>query len=113
MKEAPIEQRLRQRLEALGFKVLKLTCPGTVGVPDRMILRPKWSPGPPWFVECKQPGKAERPLQTAICNQWRARGLLVLDVCDSYERVDSIVAALLEKVDEDRSRFSVTMNEII
>jgi hypothetical protein len=95
MKEAPVEQRLKARLESLGFKVLKLTTPGHTGTPDRMIIRPKWAPGPPFFVECKAPGKPERLLQETIRKEWRASGLLVLDVCDSYERVEQIVEFLL------------------
>lgn len=96
MREAPIEQRLKERLERHGFSVVKLTCPGTNGVPDRMILRPTWSPGPPWFVECKAPKKTERRLQGIIRDQWRGRGMLVLDRCDCYDRVDQIVDDLLE-----------------
>lgn len=95
MKEAPVEQRLKTKLEAHGFKVLKLTTPGTNGVPDRMILRPTWSPGPPWFVECKRPGKTERRLQELVRDKWRARGVNVLDVCDTYERVDETLETLM------------------
>lgn len=102
MKETPVEQRLRQRLGAYGFKVLKLTCPGTVGVPDRMILRPKWSPGPPWFVECKRPRKEERLLQAAIRDEWRERGILVLDLCDSYERVEEIAQEIVSIANKER-----------
>lgn len=95
MKENPIEQRLRDKLTAHGFKVLKLTCPGTIGVLDRLILAPKWSPGPPWVVECKATGKTERRAQELIAIEWRERGVQVLARCDSYERVDEIVAYLL------------------
>ncbi len=94
MIEAPIEDRLKERLESIGFKVLKLVTPGNSGVMDRMILRPKWAPGPPYLVECKRPGKSERLLQEKVRDEWRERGCLVLDVCDSYERVDAIVADL-------------------
>lgn len=92
MIEAPVEDRLKERLESIGFKVLKLTTPGNSGVMDRMILRPKWAPGPPYFVECKRPGKSERLLQEKVRDEWRERGCSVLDVCDSYERVDAILA---------------------
>ena len=96
MLEASVEKRLKQRLEKYGFKVLKLTTPGASGTPDRMILRPSLFPGPPWFVECKRPGKTERRLQELVRDEWRARGLLVLDVCDSYERVETIVFELTQ-----------------
>lgn len=95
MKEAPVEERLKSRLERHGFKVLKLVTPGTNGTKDRIILRPLWSPGAPWVVECKRPGKSERRLQELVRDDWRKRGVLVLDVCDSYERVGDIELELL------------------
>lgn len=102
MKEAPVEDRLKTRLESYGFKVLKLVTPGHNGVMDRMILRPKWSPGAPWFVECKRPKKHERRLQEIVRDDMRARGCLVLDVCNSYGRVEEIVAELLAICDAER-----------
>lgn len=95
MKEAPVEKRLKQRLESVGFKVLKLVTEGTLGSPDRMILRPTWSKGPPFFVEVKRPSKTERRAQEVVRDQWRGRGALVLDVCDTYERVDEIYTQLM------------------
>lgn len=89
--EGKIEDRLVTELGKWGMQVVKLTCPGTAGVPDRMILRPTWSPGPPWFVECKAPGKSERRLQELVRDNWRARGMLILDKCDSLERMWEIV----------------------
>lgn len=95
MKESVVEKRLKTGLEAHGFKVIKLTCPGTNGVPDRLILRPKWSPGAPWVVEIKAPKLHERRLQEIVREDWRARGVLVLDMVDTPEKVDDLVAALL------------------
>lgn len=92
--EAVIESRLKRKLEAKGFKVLKLTTPGETGTPDRMILRPSWSPGPPWFIELKRPKKAERLLQSVIRDQWRKRGVLVLDMVNTQEQVDALVIQL-------------------
>lgn len=102
MKEAPVEKRLKTRLEGHGFKVLKLVTEGTSGAPDRMILRPKWSPGAPWVVECKRPKKTERLLQATVRDEWRKRGVLVLDVCDTYERVSEIETELLEICHRER-----------
>jgi hypothetical protein len=103
MKEKPVEERLKARLERYGFKVLKLTTPGTNGVPDRMILRPTWSPGAPYFVEIKRPGEKERRLQEIIRDEWRARGLIVLDVCDTYGRVNEIEAQLCAQCERERT----------
>ena len=90
MKEAPVEQRLKDRLESRGFKVLKLVTPGYSGTMDRLILMPLYKPGPPHFVECKRPSKTERRLQELVRDDWRKRGCQVLDVCDTYERVEDI-----------------------
>jgi hypothetical protein len=95
VKEAPVEQRLRTKLEAKGFKVLKLTTPGHNGTPDRLILRPTWSPGPPWVIEIKAPKKHERRLQELVRLDWRKRGVLVLDMVDTYEKVDALILHLL------------------
>lgn len=94
MKEAPVEQRLVDGLTALGFKVLKLTTPGTSGTPDRLILRPKWSPGPPWVIELKAPKKHEARLQELTRIEWRERGVLALDMVDTYEKVDNLIVLL-------------------
>jgi hypothetical protein len=76
--ESDIERKLKQLLEDEGFKVLKLYTPGHTGVMDRMILRPKYSPGAPMFVELKKDGKKLRPLQIAIGSDWIQRGCKVL-----------------------------------
>lgn len=102
MKEKPVEERLKERLERYGFKVLKLVTPGNNGTQDRLVLRPKWSPGPPIVVECKRPGKTERRLQELVRDEWRSRGVLVLDVCDSYERVETIVFDLMQQCRAER-----------
>jgi hypothetical protein len=95
MKEAAVEHRLVARLSAWGFKVLKLTTPGHNGTPDRLILRPTWAPGPPWVIELKRPGKHERRLQEIVRDEWRARGVLVLDMVNNYADVDALVAYLV------------------
>lgn len=100
--ESPIETRLRDKLTSLGFKVLKLTCPGTSHVPDRMILRPKWSPGPPWYIEMKATGKTERRAQELTREDWLERGVLVLDPVDSYDEVDDLVSRLFSICQAER-----------
>lgn len=97
MLEKTVELRLK-RLEGMGFKVLKLRTPGVSGVPDRMILRPKYAPGPPMFVELKAPRKHERALQAAVRGDWRLRGVDVLDMCDTVEKVDALIDDLAQLV---------------
>lgn len=92
--EKVIEKRLKSGLENRGFKVLKLTTPGTNGTPDRLILRPTWSPGPPWVVELKRPKKTERRLQELVREEWRQRGVLVLDMVNTCEQVDELCRQL-------------------
>lgn len=94
MREAPVEKRLVDGLTLVGFKVLKLTTPGTNGTPDRLILRPTWSPGPPWVIEVKAPKKHEQRLQELVREEWRKRGILVLDMVDTYEKVDALIKEL-------------------
>lgn len=95
MREAPVELRLVNGLQAYGFKVLKLTTPGTAGTKDRIILRPTWSPGPPMFIEVKRPKKSERRLQEIVRDQWRERGCRVLDMVNTYELVDALIHTLI------------------
>lgn len=94
MLEKVVEAALK-KLEAYGFKVLKLRTPGVNGVMDRMILAPSWSPAPPVFVELKRPGKSERALQAAMRDDWRARGCNVADACDTIEDVEQLCAQLV------------------
>ena len=93
MRESVIEARLK-KLEQYGFKVIKLRTPGVNGVPDRMILRPVYAPGSPYFVEIKAPGKTERALQEAVREDWKRRGMIVLSMCDTIEKVDALVQDL-------------------
>lgn len=95
MLESAVEKRLKARLEGLGFKVLKLSCPGTAGAMDRMILRPKHAPGPPVFVEVKRPGQRPRPLQLATAMDWKDRGADVRRYVSTFDDVDALLATLL------------------
>lgn len=102
MLESKVEDRLKDKLQGKGFKVLKLTTPGTNGTMDRMILRPTWSPGAPWFVELKRPGKHERRLQEIVRDEWRARGCCVWPSISTYELVDQFVSFLLTLCERER-----------
>ena len=50
--EKEVEERLRQKVEALGGKCLKFVSPGNGGVPDRLVILPT---GLIVFVETKRP----------------------------------------------------------
>lgn len=96
MLESVVEARLK-RLEQRGFKVLKLRTPGYNGTPDRLILWPKYAPRPPVIVEIKAPGKKPRSLQLYVAQDWKDRGCDVRDPCDTIEKVDALIAALIEE----------------
>lgn len=104
--ETDIEKRLKQRLEDYGFRVLKLTTPGNVGVMDRIILRPKYSPGPPMFVELKRDKKRLRPLQQLVAQDWTDRGCHVLPPCIGMEAVEKLADRLIQEVAADYAFFS-------
>jgi hypothetical protein len=97
MLEIQVESRLK-RLEDYGFKVLKLRTPGNSGVMDRLILRPKYCPGPPSFVEIKKPGKTERALQISVRDDWRGRGCIVHEMRQSYKDIDDLITLLFQEV---------------
>jgi hypothetical protein len=96
--ESDIERKLKQLLEDEGFKVLKLYTPGHTGVMDRMILRPKYSPGAPMFVELKKDGKKLRPLQIAIGSDWLQRGCKVLRPITNMHEMEQTAAELIGSI---------------
>jgi hypothetical protein len=104
--ETDIEKRLKQRLEDYGFMVLKLTTPGRIGVMDRIILRPKYSPGPPMFVELKRDKKKLRLIQQVIADDWAARGCIILPPCIGMEAVEKLCDKLIREVAADYAFFS-------
>jgi len=105
MLESAIEKGFKTLLESRGFKVLKLGTPGTIGAPDRMILRPRYWPGPPMVVEFKKPGAPPpRKVQAAIALDWASRGVHVLPYINSRERANEVVEWLIEQSREAYSR---------
>lgn len=101
LSESEVERILRVRLSDYGFLVLKLYTPGHTGAMDRMILRPRYSPGPPMFVELKRAGKTLRPLQVAVARDWERRGCTVLKPCSGLNDVEQLVHALIQLVMPD------------
>ncbi len=83
MREKQIEQKLVTAVKAAGGVCPKLVCPGTDGMPDRMVLLPGCRIG---FVEVKAPGEKPRPLQTHRHRQLRSLGFPVF-VLDDPEKI--------------------------
>lgn len=84
MKETTVEKRLREKTEKAGGKAWKWVSPGTVGVPDRILLLPG---GRIVFVETKAPGRRPDPIQAYRIRQLQSLGFQV-EVMDSKEEVD-------------------------
>ena len=99
--ESEIERNLVRRLNEYGFKVFKLHTPGHTGVMDRMILRPRYSPGPPMFVEIKRGGKNLRAKQAAIGEDWKMRGCVVLNPVKTPGECDQLCTYLIDLIMPD------------
>lgn len=92
MQEREIENRLVQRIKAMGGRCWKWVSPGTDGVPDRICLLPE---GQVIFVELKAPGKHLRPLQ--MRRKWQLEKLGFPVYClDSIKQVEEFCDALKE-----------------
>ena len=91
MLESGIEARLKDRVKQIGGRCVKWISPGWSGVPDRIVLMPE---GRIVFVELKQAGKKERPLQQRRQAQLREMGFTVYETVDSYEKIEQIIEDL-------------------
>lgn len=86
--EKNIEQYFVRKVKAAGGWPVKLACPGTAGMPDRMVL---WPEGECQFVELKRPGGRPRPLQVSLMNRLHAIGFVAI-VLSTREDVDLYVS---------------------
>ncbi len=91
MREKTIELQLTRDVKKLGGMCPKLVCPGTDGMPDRLVLLPGCRIG---FVEVKAPGKEPRPLQVMRHRQLQALGFPVF-VLDGPEQIPDILQAIM------------------
>ena len=87
MREKQIETALVRTVKSNGGMCPKLVCPGTDGMPDRMVLLPDSHIG---FVEVKAPGKKPRPLQDLRHRQLKQLGFKVF-VLDEEKKITSIL----------------------
>ena len=84
--EKQIEQKLVKATRRRGGWALKLSSPGTSGLPDRLVMMPE---GIAAFVEVKAPGQKPRPLQLAQMRKLKQLGfpVYVLDDADQIETI--------------------------
>lgn len=87
MHEKQIEQKLVKYVTDLGGWAIKLTSPGTSGLPDRLLLMPG---GIAAFVEAKAPGKKPRALQQVQMRRLKQLGFHVF-VLDDARQIESIL----------------------
>lgn len=73
MKESVVESALVKAVKAEGGMAIKLVSPGTLGVPDRLVIvRGKIA-----MVELKAPGRKPRPSQRAMFDRLANEGMPV------------------------------------
>ena len=71
MKESQIERRLVEGVKRLGGMCLKFVSPGTIGVPDRIIITAK---GRVIFVELKTETGRLTKIQRYVIGEMQKRG---------------------------------------
>ena len=87
MREAAVENKLRNATKQRGGIALKFTSPGLAGVPDRLIILPN---GKYAFVEVKRPGGKTRPIQEIRHKQLRNLGCKVY-VLDHPNQIQELI----------------------
>lgn len=87
--EREIERHLVDTVRASGGRAYKWVSPGSVGVPDRLVILPG---GRICAVECKAPGKTPTTHQARAIADLRGLGLNVL-VVDNCEEIDRLFGA--------------------
>ena len=104
--EREIERYLVKRVKDAGGKAYKFVSPGTIGVPDRIVVLPNSFIA---FVEVKAPGKKPRPEQLVQISRLKKLHQIVW-VADSKERVDELISVfeLTQMFIEDKNEIQGT-----
>ena len=87
--ERDVERRLVRGVKALGGTAYKWVCPGTVGVPDRIVV---WPGGRVDFIELKTETGVLSPRQKIVLDHLRSLGCNVRVLRGS----DAVAAYLLD-----------------
>lgn len=89
MRESSIEKQFAEAVKKRGGLCWKFTSPGTVGVPDRIVLLG----GRAAFVEVKAPGKQPTKLQLHRAEQIRAQNIPVFTL-DHPDKIQEVLHAI-------------------
>jgi hypothetical protein len=89
-----LEDKLRKAIKRKGGLALKFTSPGTVGVPDRLIIMPG---DKLYLVEMKCPEGQISPIQDAMQGLIKIIGTPVHNIFDESE-----LSKFLEFIDNDQ-----------
>ena len=93
MRESEIEKKLTAEVKTKGGIALKFVSPGTVGVPDRLLLMPGAKIA---FAEIKAPGEKMRPVQIKRKRQLESLGFLVYCI-DGTEQIGEVLNELVKE----------------
>lgn len=89
MRESQIERYLVRRVKEIGGLCIKITSPGLIGMPDRLVLLPD---GAAFFVELKAKRGSLSPAQRRRHAELR-RVRQEVEVWNSIEAIDDIFGA--------------------
>ncbi len=84
MREKLLEKNFREGCKKRGGWALKLTCPGTDGVPDRLACFPV---NRFYLAELKTTGEQLQPIQVVVHHLFAKLGIRVF-VIDTQEKLD-------------------------
>ncbi len=97
--ESDVEKHLFTKVAEMGGWAVKLSCPGTTGFPDRMIMLPY---GVVSFAELKRPGEKPRPSQVDRMETMTHQYGMDVWWADTEAEVDKQLARLAQEIEKAR-----------
>lgn len=88
MRESFLERKLIDAVKQIGGRAPKWVSPGSIGVPDRIIILPG---GRTVYVEMKATGKPLKPMQVKWASDLRKLGHKVYKI-DSLAGIEKFIA---------------------
>lgn len=95
--EKIIEEKLRDRVKAIGGRAMKFVSPGNSGVPDRIVVLPG---GHIHFIELKRPGGKTTPLQDLQILKLKKLGCSVR-IISGTDEIDDFIECCERQMRED------------